>query len=73
MAKEVIFITGKDPCGDTGGHSSLVRSTVRAATRLGFTLQRRARETFIEKFSAGTFTSALGDLYAELGFKCGHG
>ncbi len=38
MAKEIIFITGKDPCGESGGgHTSLVRSTVRAAMRLGFT------------------------------------
>ncbi len=37
MAKEIIFITGKDPCGDSGGHSSLLRATVRGAIRLGFT------------------------------------
>ncbi|MGH9938916.1 MAG: glycosyltransferase family 4 protein, partial [Blastocatellia bacterium] len=32
-------------------------------------LQRRARESFVEKFSAETFTKALCDLYAELGFE----
>ncbi len=31
-------------------------------------LRRRARETFVEKFSAEAFTNALQTLYAELGF-----
>jgi glycosyltransferase involved in cell wall biosynthesis len=35
-------------------------------------LQRRAREIFIEKFSAEAFTDALGDLYAEWGFESGN-
>jgi glycosyltransferase involved in cell wall biosynthesis len=35
-------------------------------------LRRRARETFVEKFSAEKFTTALSDLYAELGFKAGN-
>jgi glycosyltransferase involved in cell wall biosynthesis len=34
-------------------------------------LQRRARETYVEKFSAEKFIAALSDLYAELGFKAG--
>src|SRR5262249_7056653 len=36
-AKEVIYIAGKDPCVETGGHTSFLRSTARAAIRLGFT------------------------------------
>jgi glycosyltransferase involved in cell wall biosynthesis len=32
-------------------------------------LRRRAREVFVERFSAETFASALRDLYAGLGFK----
>jgi glycosyltransferase involved in cell wall biosynthesis len=37
MAKEIVFIAGKDPCSETGGHSSFLRSTTRAAIELGFT------------------------------------
>jgi glycosyltransferase involved in cell wall biosynthesis len=37
MAKEIVFIAGKDPCAETGGHSSFLRSTARAALKLGFT------------------------------------
>jgi glycosyltransferase involved in cell wall biosynthesis len=36
-------------------------------------LGQRARETFIEKFSAQAFANALGDLYAELGFESRNG
>lgn len=36
-------------------------------------LRRRARETFVKKFSAETFTSALRSLYAELSFEAGNG
>jgi glycosyltransferase involved in cell wall biosynthesis len=36
-------------------------------------LARRANETFVEKFSAEAFTSALGDLYRELGIEGGNG
>jgi glycosyltransferase involved in cell wall biosynthesis len=37
MAKEIILIAGKDPCAETSGHSSFVRSLARAATEAGFT------------------------------------
>ncbi|MGE0129564.1 MAG: glycosyltransferase family 4 protein [Blastocatellales bacterium] len=36
MAKEIVFIAGKDPCSEAGGHSSFVRSTARAAAGAGF-------------------------------------
>src|SRR5262245_44992483 len=36
-------------------------------------LARRANETFVEKFSAEAFTSALGDLYRGLGIEGGNG
>jgi glycosyltransferase involved in cell wall biosynthesis len=56
------------PPGDT---IALSHALTRAMTDLDLRirLQRRARETFVEKFSAQTFTAALRDLYAELGFK----
>lgn len=43
---------------------ALERVLTDAELRAG--LRRRSRETFVEKFSADTFTNALGDLYAEL-------
>lgn len=36
MAKEIVFIAGKDPLVEIGGHSSYVRAHARAAMRLGF-------------------------------------
>ncbi|MGE0129563.1 MAG: glycosyltransferase family 4 protein [Blastocatellales bacterium] len=36
MAKEIVFISGKDPLVEIGGHSSYVRAHARAAIRLGF-------------------------------------
>ena len=36
MAKEIVFIVGKDPIVEMGGHSSYVRAHARAAMRLGF-------------------------------------
>lgn len=36
MAKEIVFIAGKDPLVEMGGHSSYVRAHARAAIRLGF-------------------------------------
>src|SRR5262245_1623611 len=36
MAKEIVFIAGKDPLVEMGGHSSYVRAHARAAMRLGF-------------------------------------
>jgi glycosyltransferase involved in cell wall biosynthesis len=36
-------------------------------------LRRRAREIFVDNFSAEAFTAALGGLYAELKFKAGNG
>lgn len=36
MAKEIVFLVGKDPLVEMGGHSSYVRAHARAAIRLGF-------------------------------------
>ena len=36
MSQEVIFIAGKNPFRQLGGHSSYVRAHARAARRLGF-------------------------------------
>jgi hypothetical protein len=37
MAKEIVFVVGKDPLRETGGgHSSYVRAHARAAIRIGF-------------------------------------
>jgi glycosyltransferase involved in cell wall biosynthesis len=36
MTKEIVFIVGKDPTEQMGGHSSYVRAHARAAMRLGF-------------------------------------
>jgi glycosyltransferase involved in cell wall biosynthesis len=36
MSKEIVFISGKDPLVEIGGHSSYVRAHARAAMRLGF-------------------------------------
>src|SRR5262245_49909363 len=36
LPQEIIFIAGKDPYRQPGGHSSYVRAHVRAARRLGF-------------------------------------
>ncbi|MGH9768861.1 MAG: glycosyltransferase family 4 protein [Blastocatellia bacterium] len=36
MAKEIVFVVGKDPLIEMGGHSSYVRAHARAAIRLGF-------------------------------------
>lgn len=37
-------------------------------SRLRRALAMRARETFVERFSAGVFTARLAETYAELGF-----
>ncbi len=60
---------------EPGSVDQLSRALARALTdaELRGRLRRRARETFIEKFSAETFTNALGDLYSELGFKGRYG
>jgi glycosyltransferase involved in cell wall biosynthesis len=52
---------------------SLAIERLLSSAELRGRLQRRARETFVEKFSAEMFTAALSDLYAELGFKAGNG
>jgi len=36
MAKQIVFIAGKDPLVEVGGHSSYVRAHARAAIRIGF-------------------------------------
>jgi hypothetical protein len=36
MRQKIIFIAGKDPREERGGHSSYVRAHARAALRLGF-------------------------------------
>lgn len=36
LSNEVIFIAGKDPCRQEGGHGSYVRAHARAAVRIGF-------------------------------------
>ncbi len=36
MNREVVIIAGKDPENQTGGHSSFVRATARAAMALGY-------------------------------------
>ena len=59
---------------EPGNVDQLSRALARALTdaELRGRLQRRAQELFVERFSVATFTSALGDLYAELGFESGN-
>jgi glycosyltransferase involved in cell wall biosynthesis len=52
---------------------SLQLTRVLADSLLRRRLARRARETFEARFSAEALTNALGDVYAELGFKDGVG
>jgi glycosyltransferase involved in cell wall biosynthesis len=55
MAKEIVFIAGKDPCSETGGHSSFLRSTTRAAIALGF-----APHIFCSSRRSGEFATDFG-------------
>ncbi|MGH9768862.1 MAG: glycosyltransferase, partial [Blastocatellia bacterium] len=60
---------------EPGNVDQLSQALARSLTDAGLRarLRRRARETFVEKFSAGAFSNALGALYAELGFESGNG
>ena len=56
------------PPGDAAALSDAMQRALTDAD-LRNHLRRRAREAFVEKFSAEAFTAALREVYAELGFE----
>ncbi|HKQ74043.1 MAG TPA: hypothetical protein VJ810_10110, partial [Blastocatellia bacterium] len=61
IAKEVVFVVGKDPLVEMGGHSSYVRAHARAAIRLGF-----EPHLFCVGFEEGVVETDFGVLHRSL-------